>query len=54
MVYIFSLSFVVYLQMRIHKRIINLHASTEHLKLLTKDLQIVPGVDVEVTIASGS
>ncbi len=38
------------LQMRIHKRVINLHSPSDVLKQITS-ISIEPGVDVEVTIA---
>ncbi|CAJ0930285.1 unnamed protein product, partial [Mesorhabditis belari] len=37
-------------QMRVHKRLINLHSSSEMLRQITA-ISIEPGVDVEVTIA---
>jgi len=37
-------------QMRIHKRLINMHSPSEILKQITS-ISIEPGVDVEVTIA---
>ena len=37
-------------QMRVHKRLINLHSSSEMLRQITA-VSIEPGVDVEVTIA---
>lgn len=36
--------------MRIHKRLINMHSSSEVLNKITS-ISIEPGVDVEVTIA---
>jgi small subunit ribosomal protein S20e len=38
------------LQMRIHKRIIDLHSSSDVVRQIT-NIHIEPGVDVEVTIA---
>ncbi|CAK5085556.1 unnamed protein product [Meloidogyne enterolobii] len=40
-------------QMRIHKRIINLHSPSDVLKKIT-GIPIEPGVDVEVTIADSN
>lgn len=37
-------------QMRIHKRVIDLHSSPEKVKQITS-ISIEPGVEVEVTIA---
>eukprot|EP01035_Chromulina_nebulosa_P017692 gene17692-23282_t len=37
-------------EMRIHKRLIDFHASTEIVRQIT-NIQIEPGVDIEVTIA---
>jgi len=37
-------------QMRVHKRLINMHSPSEILKQITS-ISIEPGVDVEVTIA---
>lgn len=37
-------------QMRIHKRVIDLHSSAEVVKQITS-INIEPGVEVEVTIA---
>lgn len=39
--------------MRIHKRLINMHSSSEVLKKIT-GISIEPGVDVEVTIAESN
>lgn len=40
-------------QMRIHKRLIDLHSSSEVVKQITS-IPIEPGVEVEVTIADAS
>lgn len=40
---------VVHFQMRIHKRLINMHSPSDVLKQITS-ISIEPGVDVEVTI----
>jgi small subunit ribosomal protein S20e len=40
-------------QMRIHKRLINMHSPSEVLKKITS-ISIEPGVDVEVTIADSA
>jgi len=40
-------------QMRIHKRLINMHSPADVLKKIT-GISIEPGVDVEVTIAESS
>uniref|UniRef100_A0A915EEK2 Small ribosomal subunit protein uS10 n=1 Tax=Ditylenchus dipsaci TaxID=166011 RepID=A0A915EEK2_9BILA len=40
-------------QMRIHKRLINMHSSSDVLKKIT-GISIEPGVDVEVTIADSN
>uniref|UniRef100_A0A646QCZ6 Small ribosomal subunit protein uS10 n=1 Tax=Hemiscolopendra marginata TaxID=943146 RepID=A0A646QCZ6_9MYRI len=40
-------------QMRIHKRVIDLHSPSEIVKQITS-ISIEPGVEVEVTIADGS
>lgn len=37
-------------QMRIHKRVIDLHSASETVKQITS-ISIEPGVDIEVTIA---
>lgn len=42
---------VHFLQMRIHKRIIDLHSPSEIVKKITS-INIEPGVEVEVTIAN--
>jgi len=39
-------------EMRIHKRVIDLHSPAEIVKQITS-IQIDPGVEVEVTIAEG-
>lgn len=44
------LNFVIIFQMRIHKRIIDLHSPSEIVKQITS-INIEPGVEVEVTIA---
>lgn len=38
-------------QMRIHKRLIDLHASSDAVGKITSTIAMEPGVDVEVTIA---
>lgn len=41
---------ILFLQMRIHKRIIDVHSMPEHVKQLTS-INIEPGVVIEVTYA---
>ena len=41
---------IIFLQMRIHKRVIDLHSPSEIVKQITS-ISIEPGVEVEVTIA---
>lgn len=45
-----TLNLVVFFQMRIHKRVIDLHSPSEIVKQITS-ISIEPGVEVEVTIA---